>query len=132
MVTASAELGAQSAEGGSGAFNKKGSLPTSALRAPRSALVLMLFLAVPCIAAMQEDSPGSVPPAAKVTHSGPNFFRDVEAYAGPSILKGELGVGLGVRKPVCQRWVAEWGGVLPHPVSGFAEDAATDTSNPPL
>lgn len=51
---------------------------------------------------------------------------------GPSILEGQAGLGLAVRAHVGKSWLVEWGGLVPHRVSGYAEDtthavSGTDT-----
>ena len=79
---------------------------------------------------MQEVVPGQKPGSTQSSSARKDSWRrGVEAYLGPSALKGQVGVGLGMRKPIGKKLILEWGAVLPHPVAGYAGDSAIATDS---
>jgi hypothetical protein len=70
--------------------------------------------------------------SAAAASPGPGGVWDGSKYsflAGPSIFKEEVGAALAVRRDLPNNFRVEWGGVLPHPVSGYASDSVMFTAN---
>src|SRR5258708_6755838 len=97
--------------------------------------VLLTFFLLPCVAeaAMHEWAPPSaaVPGSnPKPETTNPKRVSSLELEGGPSIFGGEVGIGLGIRGPLAKNFLVEVGGVLPHPVSGYASDSVGTMSSP--
>ncbi len=86
------------------------------------ALAVVFFCGV-AHAAMWEVS-DSAPVSASAPAPAASRFRrpPMEALIGPSIFKGKVGLALATRVELPKNFAFELGGVIPHNVSGFAED----------
>jgi hypothetical protein len=60
--------------------------------------------------------------AASAETSVPFSWDRLSLLGGSAIFKGETGVALGLRCDLPANFLVEWGGVLPHPVAGYAKD----------
>jgi hypothetical protein len=79
---------------------------------------------------MRDIDPGQGAPAANPPSE--SFLKKLrlELLAGLSIMKEDVGAALALRGRLAEKWLLEWGGILPHSVSDLAEDSKRFAAGP--